>query len=148
MNTHQFPHSTLYLWTLVLSFMTIICGLLTLGEGVGVSSGFPIAPDIAGGCILLLLGIILMTGVYEGRNDRARWIQYGYTGILLLLIFGVCTILVNVANIIAVMIEGESYDFFSLLGSGFVWMALLALPAFSPIRNILFGCSQGGDFNE
>lgn len=147
MNMHQFPHSTLYLWTLVLSLITFISGLLTLGEGIGISTGLPVSPDIAGGFILLLLGIILMTGVYEGRNDRARWIQYGYTGILLLLIFGVCTILVNAANIIALMIEGETYDLFSILSSGFVWMALLALPAFSPIRNILFGCSQGGDFS-
>lgn len=146
MPINRFPHTNLYLWTAVIAVVIIISGLLSLGAGLGIECGLPVPADIPGGCILLLIGAILITGIIEGRTDRARWVQYGYTGLLLLLIFGVCTLLISGANAISLMIEGEFVDMGSLIGSGFIWGALLAIPAYPGIRRILFGCSQGGAF--
>ncbi|MDD1729141.1 MAG: hypothetical protein LUQ50_08725 [Methanospirillum sp.] len=146
MSIHRFPHTNLYLWTAVIATVTIIFGLVSLGTGLGIESGLPVPADIPGGCILLLIGAILITGIIEGRKDRARWVQYGYTGLLLLLIFGVCTLLIAGAQAISLMIEGEFTDMGTLTGSGFIWGAILAIPAYPGIRRILFGCSQGGAF--
>ena len=148
MSINRFPHTNLYLWTVVIAAVTIISGLFSLGAGLGIVSGLPVPADIPGGCILLLIGAILTTGIIEGRSDRARWVQYGYTGLLLLLIFGVSTVLISGANAISLMIEGELADIGSLMGSGFIWGAVLAIPAYPGIRSILFGCSQGGCSDE
>lgn len=146
MSINRFPHTKLYLWTAVIAAVTVVSGLLSLGAGLGIVSDLPIPADVPGGCILLLIGSILITGIIEGRTDPARWVQYGYTGLLLLLIFGVCTLLIYGANAISLVIEGEFADTGILLGSGFIWGALLAIPAYPGIRRILFGCSLGGAF--
>jgi len=146
MSINRFPHTNLYLWTAVIAAVTVISGLLSLGAGLGIVSDLPVPADIPGGCILLLIGAILITGIIEGRTDRAHWVQYGYTGLLLLLIFGVCTLLISGANALSLMIEGEFADIGTLCGSGFIWGALLAIPAYPGIRRILLGCSQGGAF--
>ncbi len=146
MSITRYPHTILYLWTAVIAAVIIISGLLSLGAGLGIVSGLPVPSDVPGGCILLLLGAVLTTGIGEGRTDRARWVQYGYTGLLLLLIFGICTLLISGAEAISLMIGGESPDMGALLGSGFIWGAILAVPAFPGIRRILLGCSQGDAF--
>ncbi|MFH0967467.1 MAG: hypothetical protein V1862_07275 [Methanobacteriota archaeon] len=146
MSTNRFPHTNLYLWTGVIAAVTVVSGLLSLGTGLGIVSGLPTHADIPGGCILLLIGSILITGIIEGKTDRARWVQYGYTGLLLLLIFGICTLLISGANAFSLIIEGEFADIDTLCGSGFIWGAVLAIPAYPGIRRILLGCSQGGVF--
>ncbi|HWQ66154.1 MAG TPA: hypothetical protein VN372_04705 [Methanospirillum sp.] len=146
MVANRFPRTTLYLWTALIGAVTVINGLLSLGTGLGIVSGLPVPADIPGGCILLLIGAILITGVIEGKTDQARWVQYGYTGLLLLLIFGVCTVLISGAHAISLMIEGNFADFGNLFGSGFIWGALLAIPAYPDMRRILLGCSRGEAF--
>ncbi len=146
MSINRFPHTNLYIWTAVIAAVIIISGLFSIGAGLGLVVGLPVPADIPGGCILLLIGAILITGILEGRTDRARWVQYGYTGLLLLLIFGVCTLLISGAQAISLMIEGEFADVGTLTGSGFVWGAILSIPAYPGIRRILLGCSQGGAF--
>ncbi len=147
MSENRFPHTNLYLWTAVIAAVTLMMGLLSIGEGIGLIIDSPVTADIPGGCILLLIGAILITGIREGRKDRAHWVQYGYTGLLLLLIFGVCTFLISGANIVSLLIEGEPADFASMIGSGFIWGAILAIPIYPSIRQILFGCAQRGEFS-
>lgn len=144
----NFPQTFLYLWTGAVAVVTVISAILSLGEGIGISSGLPVTSDIPGGCILLLNGVILMTGVVEGRADRARWVQYGYIGLLLLLIFGSCTVLISGANSISMLIEGKSPDLLPLFGSGFVWAGILAIPAYPGVRKILFAAHREVYCNE
>ncbi len=145
MSVTRFPHTCLYLWTAVVAAVTIISGLFSLGAGLGIDSGLLIPADPVGGCILLLIGAILVTGLWEGKIDRARWVQYGYTGLLLLLIFGAATILIGGADALSALMEGESADPGSMLWSGFIWGLLLALPAYPAISRILSGCSRRED---
>jgi len=145
MSFNNLPHKKLYAWTVVLTVVTLFGGILAIISGIGIE-GTPVTPDIPGGCILLLLGSLLATGLYEGSRDHARWVQFGYTGIILILIFGACSFIISGANLISLMIEGEVADPITLISSGFIWAALLAIPAYPGIKNLLFGCSQGGEF--
>ena len=146
MSITSIPHQKLYLWTVVLTAVTLSGGILAILSGVGIE-GIPVTPDIPGGCILLLLGVILATGLYEGSRNHARWAQFGYTGIILILIFGACSFIISGANLLSLIIEGETADPVALISSGFIWAALLAIPAYPGIKNLLFNCSQGGDFS-
>ncbi len=145
MSINSTPHKNLYAWTVVLTVVTIFGGILAIVSGIGIE-GIPVTPDIPGGCILLLLGALLATGLFEGSRDHARWVQFGYTGVLLILIFGACSFIISGANLLSLMIEGEAAYPVSLISSGFIWAALLAIPAYPGIRNLLLGCSQGGEF--
>ncbi|WP_319538208.1 hypothetical protein [uncultured Methanospirillum sp.] len=144
MSINSIPHKNLYAWTVVLTVVTVFGGILAIISGIGIE-GIPVTPDIPGGCILLLLGALLATGLYEGSRDHARWVQFGYTGIILILIFGVCSVIISGANLLSLMIEGEAAEPVALISSGFIWAALLAIPAYPGIRNLLFGCSQEGE---
>jgi len=146
MSINKLPHKNLYTWTIFLTLVTIVGGILSIITGIGIETGIPATPDIPGGLILLLLGLLLATGLYEGMHDHARWVQFGYTGIILILIFGVCTAIISGANLLSLMIEGEQVDPVTILSSGFIWAALLALPVYPGLKKLLFGCSQGGAF--
>ncbi len=143
MSTHHLPHANLYIWTAVIAVVVLCSGLLSIGGGLGIDTGIPVAPDVAGGCILILLGAILVTGLVEGNADRARFVQFGYAGLLLLLIFGVCTAIIFAAQALSLVLEGEAPEWVFLTGSGFIWASILAAPLYPRIRKILFGCSQG-----
>jgi len=143
MSSHHLPHANLYIWTAVITVVLVCSGLLSIGGGLGIDTGLPLAPDIGGGCILLLLGAILGTGLVEGNADRARFVQFGYAGLLLLLIFGVCTVIIFAAQALSLVLEGQAADWIPLTGSGFIWASIIALPLFPRIKKILFGCSQG-----
>lgn len=146
MSINKLPHKNLYVWTVVLTAVTMIGGILSIITGIGIETAIPATPDIPGGIILLLLGSLLATGLYEGRHDHARWVQFGYTGIILILIFGVCTVIISGANLLSLMLEGEETDPVSILYSGYIWAAILAMPIYPGLKKLLFGCSQGGAF--
>ncbi|HWQ64939.1 MAG TPA: hypothetical protein VN429_11025 [Methanospirillum sp.] len=147
MSINKLPLKNLYAWTIVLTAVTMIGGILSIISGIGIEITIPVAPDIPGGIILLLLGLLLATGLYEGMHDHTRWVQFGYTGIILILIFGVCTVIISGANLLSLMLEGEETDPVSILYSGYVWAAILALPIYPGLKTLLFGCSQDGAFS-
>ena len=110
-------------------------------EGLGIDTGLPVL-GYWRGMYPPLLGAILGPSV-EGNADRARFVQFGYAGLLLLLIFGVCTVIIFAAQALSLVLEGQAADWIPLTGSGFIWASIIALPLFPRIKKILFGCSQG-----
>ena len=59
MSITSLPHKNLYVWTVVLTVVTIFGGILAIVSGIGIE-GIPVTPDIPGGCILLLLRVLLV----------------------------------------------------------------------------------------
>ena len=141
----SYSHTGLYLWTAVIAVVVAVFGLFSLGAGIGIISESPVTSDIPGGCILLLIGALFLTGLIEGREDPGRWVQFAYTGLFLVLIFGVCTLVISGATVITQLMQGEVADVPAILGSGFFWGAVRALPVSPKIRNMFFGCSCQGD---
>ena len=144
--THiQYPHTFLYGWTAVVALASFVGGLVSVLKGVGIGVDLCILPDIPGGCILILLSVILGTAVTKGRTDRPGWISFSYIGALLLLAFAVCAILVEGGTYLTRVIEGEEGNVLAIISSAFIWVAILALPLLVGISKLLSECSCGGD---
>jgi hypothetical protein len=145
---YTFSEKNLYHWTAVTAAVVLVSGFLSLGAGAGIITELPVSADIPGGFILLIIGALLITGLVEAKADSGQWVPFGYTGLLLLLIFGCCTLLISGADALTRIIDGEFADLTSLSGSGFIWGAILALPAYPGIRRLLSGCTNPGDTDE
>ena len=148
MSSPCYPHKYLHGWTAVVALVICIGGLLSIVEGAQIETGLPVHPDIMGGCILLLLGALLGSGFLKGQSDRPAWVSYSYVGSLLMLIFAGCMIFMGIADNLALVLEDEPVDLISLIGSGFIWGAILSIPLYTGSKALLYGCSVGCECNE
>jgi len=140
-----YPHNYLYGWTGIVSVATFIAGLLAILEGAGIVTGIYILPDIPGGCILILLSAVFGTAYHKGRTDRPGWISFSYIASLFLLIFALCSVLIQGGNYLAVIMEGEEADALTIISSSFIWAAIIAIPLYVGVSKLLYKCSCSGD---
>jgi hypothetical protein len=148
MSNTTYPHKYLYGWTVIVALATFIAGLLSLLEGAGIVTGLFILPDIPGGCILILISAIFGTAFLKGRTDRPGWISFSYIASLLLVIFAICSFLVEGGNYLTLVMEGEEANILTLFSPAFIWAGILAIPLYMGVSKILSKCSCGRDFCE
>lgn len=148
MSETVYPHNYLYGWTGIVTVVTFIAGLLSILRGAEIVNGAYLLPDIPGGCILILLSAIFGTAYYKGRTDRPGWISFSYIGSLMLLIFAVCTVLINGGNYLGLIMGGEEGDAFTIISSTFIWAAIIAIPLYLGVSKLMYKCSCGGDCCE
>lgn len=148
MSETTYPHSYLYGWTVIVTLVSFLAGLLSILKGAGFITGLFILPDIPGGCILVLISALFATAVVKGKTDRPGWISFTSIASLLLLVFAGCAILVEGGNYLTLIMEGEEAEMVRIISSAFIWAGILAIPLFIGVSRILYRCSCGGECNE